>query len=87
MKGITRKSGSGSKGTRRPKGGRRQENRLVRYFRQTWAEVRKVHWPTRREATNLSIIVLTVTVAMSVFLGLVDWLSALFFSFLFDLAG
>jgi preprotein translocase subunit SecE len=60
----------------------RQENAIVRYFRQTWAELHKVHWPTRQEATNLTLIVLAVTVAMSAFLGVADWLSALFFSLL-----
>jgi preprotein translocase SecE subunit len=59
----------------------------VRYFRQTWAELHKVHWPTRSEATNLTLIVLAVTVAMSAFLGVVDWLSALFFSLLVDISG
>ena len=54
----------------------------MRYFRQTWAELKKVHWPTRREATNLSLIVLGTTVFMSAFLGVVDWLSAQFFSLL-----
>jgi preprotein translocase subunit SecE len=33
------------------------------------------------------LIVLAVTVAMSAFLGIVDWLSALFFSLLVDLSG
>ena len=65
---------------------RRKENAIVRYFRQTWAELHKVHWPTRQEASNLTLIVLAVTVAMSAFLGVVDWLSALFFSLLVDLA-
>jgi preprotein translocase subunit SecE len=49
----------------------KQENRLVRYFRDTRAELRKVHWPTRNEARNLTLIVLAVTVAMTVFLGLI----------------
>jgi preprotein translocase subunit SecE len=31
-----------------------------------------VTWPTRQEATNLTIIVLIVMVAMSIFLWLVD---------------
>ncbi len=48
----------------------KQENRLVRYFRDTRAELRKVHWPTRNEARNLTLIVLGVTVAMTIFLGL-----------------
>jgi preprotein translocase subunit SecE len=59
----------------------------VRYFRQTWAELKKVQWPTRSEATNLSLIVLATTVAMSAFLGLVDYLSALLFSWLASLSG
>ncbi len=73
------------KGTRKDRRRRRKENVVVRYLRQTWAELKKVHWPSRREATNLTMIVLAVTVTMSAFLGLVDWLSALFFSLLVGL--
>jgi preprotein translocase subunit SecE len=69
------------------KGRRRQENAVVRYFRATWAELKKVHWPNRREATNLTVIVLATTVAMSAFLGIVDWVSALLFSYLITPAG
>ena len=68
-------------------GTHRKDNRIVRYFRQTWAELKKVHWPTRREATNLTIIVLVVTAAMSAFLGLMDWLSALFFTLIIGASG
>ncbi len=49
----------------------KQENRLVRYFKETRAELRKVHWPSRLEARNLTIIVLAVTLAMTVFLGVI----------------
>jgi preprotein translocase subunit SecE len=50
------------------------DNRLVRYFKETRAELRKVSWPTRKQATNLTLIVLAVTVAMAIFLGAVDLL-------------
>ncbi len=50
------------------------DNALVRYLKETRAELRKVSWPTREEATNLTLIVLGVTVAMAVFLGAVDLL-------------
>ena len=43
------------------------------YFRDTLGELRKVHWPTRLEVRNLSVIVLAVTVAMSLILGLFDF--------------
>jgi len=52
----------------------RQDNRLVRYFKETRTEIRKVVWPTRKQATNLTLIVIGVTVAMSVFLGVLDFL-------------
>jgi len=53
-----------------------RDNALVRYFRETRAELRKVVWPSRQEATRLSLIVVSVLVAMSAFLGVVDYLFA-----------
>jgi len=51
-----------------------QDNRLVRYFKETRTEIRKVIWPTRKQATNLTLIVIGVTVAMSLFRGVLDLL-------------
>jgi preprotein translocase subunit SecE len=48
------------------------DNRLVRYLKETRAELRKVSWPTRQQATNLTLIVLAVTIVMAIFLGVVD---------------
>jgi preprotein translocase subunit SecE len=88
VKKADRKGSRGkSKSTRRDKSGRRKENAIVRYFRQTWAELKKVRWPSRREMVNLTLIVLLTTVAMSAFLGIVDRLSDLLFSFLIDISG
>ena len=39
-------------------------------------------WPTRREAINLTLIVLAVTFAMSMFLGLLDFIFLRFFALL-----
>ena len=49
----------------------KQENRFKRYFRETRAEVRKVHWPTRKEARSLTTVVLVITIAMTIFLGVI----------------
>lgn len=51
----------------------REENAIVRYFKDTRAELRRVTWPTREEAKNLTLIIVTVTVVMAVFLGLLDY--------------
>jgi preprotein translocase subunit SecE len=53
---------------------KKRENAIVRYFRETRAELRKVRWPSRAEAWSLTQIVLAVTVSMAIFLGLLDWL-------------
>lgn len=47
-------------------------NPVVRYLRETRAELTKVTWPTREEWLRLSGIVLAVTVAMAFILGAAD---------------
>jgi len=56
-----------------------KDNVITRYFRETWAELKKVRWPTRQEAQNLTLVVLAVTVAMAAILGSMD----IFYSWLF----
>ena len=52
----------------------KKESRLVRYFKEVRAELQKVAWPSRRNTINLTMIVLGVTAAMSMALGLIDWI-------------
>ena len=47
------------------------DNRFKRYFKETRAEVRKVHWPTRKDARSLTTVVLVITVVMTIFLGVI----------------
>jgi preprotein translocase subunit SecE len=42
------------------------------YLKETIGELRKVSWPTRSEAWNLTIVVLIVLFAMTIFLGTLD---------------
>ena len=51
----------------------RQPNPVVRYIRETVGELRKVNWPTRAEAINLTIIVIVVCTVMAVILGAADY--------------
>jgi preprotein translocase subunit SecE len=61
------------------KGRQKKENAIVKYLKETRAELRKVSWPTREEAFNLTAIVVAVTTAMAAFLGMVDYLFSRFF--------
>lgn len=48
------------------------ENRIIKYFREARAEMRKVTWPTREEALNLTGIVVAVTTVMALLLWGLD---------------
>jgi preprotein translocase subunit SecE len=50
-----------------------QPNAIQRFWRETIGELRKVSWPTTQDALNLTKIVLIVMLAMSLFLGLLDY--------------
>lgn len=60
-------------------------NAIGRFYRETVGELRKVTWPTRQEAINLTIIVLFVAFGMSIFLGLLDYLFAQLFGLILGL--
>ncbi|MDY6892393.1 MAG: preprotein translocase subunit SecE [Chloroflexota bacterium] len=44
-----------------------------KFVRETVAELRKVVWPTRQEATYLTTIVIVVTVIMAIALWAIDF--------------
>lgn len=50
----------------------KKPNAVSRFFRETMGKLRKVSWPTWPEARQLTIIVITVMIAMGVYLALVD---------------
>jgi preprotein translocase subunit SecE len=56
------------------KGRQKKENAIIRYLKETRAELRKVSWSSREEAINLTIMVVAVTTAMAIFLGVMDYL-------------
>ena len=56
--------------------------RLVFQFREfleeSWAELRKVHWPTRKETQAATIAVIVGVVIVSAYMGVVDFFLSLF---------
>ena len=46
--------------------------RTQEFVREVVAEFRKVAWPSRQELINSTVVVITVTVVVSLFLGAVD---------------
>jgi preprotein translocase subunit SecE len=61
-----------------------QPNKFALFLRETVGELRKVNWPTRQEAINLTSIVLVVIVVMALFLGIADFAFENLFRLLFS---
>lgn len=60
----------------------KRANPVTRYLRETRSELRKVAWPSRQEATNLTVIVIAVTLTMAASLGFIDYMFSKLFSLL-----
>ncbi len=49
-------------------------NKLTNYIVESIAEMKKVTWPTKKETYNYTILVIGISVAIALFLGLLDFL-------------
>jgi preprotein translocase subunit SecE len=49
---------------------------FISYLKNVRAEVRKVTWPTRRQATLLTVLVVAVSLLVAAYLGLFDFVLA-----------
>lgn len=48
--------------------------RILRFFREVRAELRKVAWPNRKELTSYTIVVLVAVAIVAVYVGVIDYL-------------
>ncbi len=49
-------------------------NKIIRFFKESFAELKKVTWPGREEVTSSTKVVLASTLLIALALGLVDFL-------------
>ena len=52
---------------------KKKSNRIVRWWKSTVGELRKVSWPTPQDAWKLTKVVLVVVFVMAAILGLLDF--------------
>jgi preprotein translocase subunit SecE len=45
---------------------------LRRYFTESWAELKKVAWPTRETVVRLTLLVIAVSIAVGVYIFVLD---------------
>jgi preprotein translocase subunit SecE len=61
----------------------KKPNRIARWWRETIGEMRKVSWPTPKDALRLTRIVVTVMLGMSLVLGVLDFVFSKLITLLF----
>ncbi len=93
----TRRGGSGAPSTARAAaplaatGGRGRRGAgfgsVVDFFRGIRSELRKVSWPSARETTNLTAVVIALSVSVGIVLGGVDFVFQEFFRLILSLSG
>ncbi|MEK7582371.1 MAG: preprotein translocase subunit SecE, partial [Patescibacteria group bacterium] len=48
-------------------------NRIVTYLKDVRAELSKVSWPTRQQTINYTFVVIGISLALAIFLGILDF--------------
>ena len=49
------------------------DNKLIQYIKDSKTELKKVVWPTRKQAINHTILVIGFSLALAAFLGVIDF--------------
>jgi len=47
--------------------------KLTTYIRESIAELKKVTWPTKKETTNYTLLVIGISLGVAVFFGILDF--------------
>jgi preprotein translocase subunit SecE len=47
--------------------------KIISYFKQSWTELTKVAWPTRKQAAQMTVAVIVITILAGALLGFFDF--------------
>ncbi len=50
-----------------------KNNKLTRYIQDAIIEMRKVTWPTKKQVTNYSLVVIAMSIGIALFFGVLDY--------------
>lgn len=45
---------------------------ITEFFQEAWQELKKVHWPSRKETYAATLVVIVVVILISIYLSIVD---------------
>lgn len=60
-----------------------QESSLQQFVKDSWGEFRKIQWPTPKQATNESIVVLITVIFVIALVNFYDFVSGFLLGFIF----
>jgi preprotein translocase subunit SecE len=49
-------------------------DKITAYFKNSYAELRKVNWPSRQQAIKHTVAVVVFSAVLAVFLGMIDFI-------------
>ena len=49
-------------------------NKLINYFKDSISEMKKVAWPTKKQTTTYTLIVIGMSIGTAIILGLLDYI-------------
>jgi preprotein translocase subunit SecE len=58
-------------------GVRKKSREAIQFVEEAWAEMKRVHWPSRKETSAATLVVLILVLIVSLYLGLIDYLLGL----------
>ncbi len=47
-------------------------SRIRRFIDEAWSELKKVHWPTREQTRNLTVLVFVISAAIGAYITVFD---------------
>ena len=53
---------------------KQQRGRLKTFFKGVWSELKKVHWPSKKQLATYTGVVLVAVLALSLAISLFDWI-------------
>jgi len=48
--------------------------KLVQYVKESYVELKKVTWPTRKETVNYTLLVIGISLFVAAFIGIADYI-------------
>lgn len=48
--------------------------KIIQFVKESWVEFKKVKWPTKQELWGLTVAVITATIILAAYVGVVDWI-------------